>query len=71
MRILRVVRGRVLPCGCVIGAYETYSGGTVEIVDERGALCRDSSHRAGRSLAREGVPPAAASRARHTREHRL
>ena len=35
MRILRGLTGRMLSCGCVIGAYETYQGTVVWILDER------------------------------------
>lgn len=47
MRILRVVGSRLLPCGCFVGLYETYSGPTVQIVEERGVSCGDPDHEPG------------------------
>jgi len=46
-RILRVLRGARLPCGCVAGIYETYAGGTVVVIDEAHADCRLAPHRNG------------------------
>ena len=48
LNILRVVGSRSLPCGCFVGVYETYTGATVEIVEERGPGCSDRSHHEGR-----------------------
>jgi len=48
MRILRGLGSRLLACGCFVGVYETYSGETVEIVEERGPRCTDLSHEDGR-----------------------
>ncbi len=45
MRILRGTGSRCLPCGCLVGFYETYDGRTVAIVDARGAACEDGRHR--------------------------
>ena len=45
MRFLRGLAGRVLPCGCLLGVYETYGGGVVATIDARGAACHHSSHR--------------------------
>ncbi len=39
MRILRGVGSRALPCGCLVGIYETYGGGIVALVDATGASC--------------------------------
>ncbi len=50
MRILRVVRSLLLPCGCFVGAYETYEGRTVRIVEEPGSGCPEPNHRAGTCL---------------------
>jgi hypothetical protein len=44
MRLLRGVAGRVLPCGCLVGIYETYEGSVVATVDARGATCVQSAH---------------------------
>ena len=51
MRVYRVLRGSVRPCGCLVGVYETFDGGTVGIIDERGINCSDLSHRVGRPIA--------------------
>jgi len=60
MRIYRVLRGSVRPCGCLVGVYETFDGGTVGIIDERGNNCPDRSHRVGRPIA-PPTPPAGSS----------
>ncbi len=60
MRILRGLGSRELACGCFVGVYETYSGHTVEIVEERGPQCADRTHQEGR-VTRESVD----SRDRH------
>ena len=38
--ILRVLRGTRLPCGCVVGIYETYAGTAVAVIDETHDNCR-------------------------------
>jgi hypothetical protein len=35
----RIVAGRVLPCGCLVGIYERWTGGCVEILDGRSDSC--------------------------------
>jgi len=50
MRILRGLKGRTLACGCVAGAYETYGGEIVWILDERGPACENSGHEDGQPL---------------------
>jgi hypothetical protein len=57
MRILRVVGSGLLPCGCFVGLYETYSGPTVQIIEERGVSCRERDHEPGAQIA-----PASTSR---------
>jgi hypothetical protein len=47
MRILRLLSSRPLPCGCVAGIYETYSGPLVWILDCRDEACHDPRHRPG------------------------
>jgi hypothetical protein len=47
MRILKGVGSKLLPCGCLIGRYETYAGITIDIIDARGAGCPDAGHRVG------------------------
>jgi hypothetical protein len=46
-RILRIVRSRLLKCGCLIGVYETYEGASVEILDSQNPSCEDRTHRTG------------------------
>ena len=58
MRILRGLSSRFLPCGCLVGIYETYDSATVAILDARSDSCVDSAHRTGQ------VVPADASTAR-------
>ena len=45
MRFLRGLAGRVLPCGCLVGVYETYSGGVVATIDACGPACAEPQHR--------------------------
>jgi len=44
MRLLRGLGGRVLPCGCLVGIYETYEGSVVSTVDAKGSKCADPGH---------------------------
>ena len=39
MRLLRVLTGQLLPCGCLVGIYETYEGRVVASIDARGHDC--------------------------------
>jgi hypothetical protein len=45
MRILRGLSSRILPCGCLIGVYETYEGEIVGILDARNPACADPAHK--------------------------
>jgi len=45
MRLLRGLGGRVLPCGCLVGIYETYEGSVVSTIDAKGPNCPDAGHR--------------------------
>ena len=36
--------GRVLPCGCLVGSYETWHGDVVEILDAHDDRCTDRAH---------------------------
>ena len=45
MRILRGLGSRALPCGCLVGVYETYANQTVAIIDAKGSDCQDRQHR--------------------------
>jgi hypothetical protein len=51
MRILRGVGGRSLPCGCLVGIYETYDTKTIALVDARGPGCLDTAHRVDAAVA--------------------
>jgi hypothetical protein len=44
MRILRGIGSRTLPCGCLVGLYETYDRQTVAIIDARCSTCADPNH---------------------------
>jgi len=50
MRFLRGLGGRVLPCGCLVGVYETYNGSVVSTVDARGPECGVADHQLHRIL---------------------
>jgi hypothetical protein len=45
MRLLRGVGSHLLPCGCLVGLYETYDARTVAIIDAQGASCPNAEHR--------------------------
>ncbi len=47
MRILRGLKSRLLPCGCMTGIYETYDGDIVTLLDDRGAECTHADHQPG------------------------
>ena len=53
MRILRCLSSRRLPCGCLVGIYETYDAEIVAILDARGAACDDDRHVPGHEVAAE------------------
>jgi hypothetical protein len=55
MRVLRILAGRRLPCGCLVGIYETYDGPIAQVVDERNRSCPDPTHRPGHIL-RDPLP---------------
>ena len=46
----RTVAGRVLACGCLVGAYETRNGQIAEILDDSCESCRDPYHNVNRVL---------------------
>ena len=50
MAILRGVSSRQLPCGCLVGVYETYEGEIVSIVDARRGSCVDPAHEEGKTV---------------------
>jgi hypothetical protein len=45
MGILRGLAGHVLPCGCLIGVYETYRGQVQATIDARSSSCTVLGHR--------------------------
>lgn len=51
MRILRGLRSQALPCGCLVGIYETYKNQTVAVIDAKGTACTDRAHRVDASVA--------------------
>ena len=55
MRVLRGLGGRLLPCGCLVGTYETYDGEVVTTIDAQGQRCPNPAHRP-----HQPVDPAAA-----------
>lgn len=57
MRILRGVGSQTLPCGCLIGLYETYGGPVVALVDARGSTCSDEQHRVDHAVPIEHLRP--------------
>jgi hypothetical protein len=64
LRILRGLDSRALPCGCLVGVYETYASETVAIIDATGTTCGDRTHRVDShvelpqlALASKGYPP--------------
>lgn len=40
----RMLRGRMLPCGCAVGVYETWSGDVVQLVDAHAPTCFSKDH---------------------------
>ena len=63
MRLLRGLTGRVLPCGCLVGVYETYGGKVVGSIDARGAACDD--HRLHQLVSARSAPAATVGLASH------
>jgi hypothetical protein len=57
MRILRGVGSRMLPCGCLVGIYETYSTNTVALIDARGSGCLETTHRVNAAMAMDLLSP--------------
>jgi hypothetical protein len=47
MRILRGLSSKFLPCGCLVGIYETYDAETVAVLDAPAQSCVHPAHRAG------------------------
>ncbi len=68
MRILRALGGRLLPCGCLVGRYETYSGTPVWILDAVAPSCDLPAHRPNAVLMRIAQESASAPPASFPRE---
>jgi hypothetical protein len=47
MRILRGLNSHQLPCGCLLGVYETYDGLVVRLFDAISDTCANPGHRPG------------------------
>ena len=62
MRILRGLSSRFLPCGCLVGIYETYQAETVAILDARSESCVDPAHRTGQVVPVDGSTTRSADR---------
>jgi hypothetical protein len=45
LRIAHCLQGEQLPCGCVAGTYQTWSGIVLTIVDAPGPACPHADHR--------------------------
>jgi hypothetical protein len=39
-----LVDGELLPCGCLVGIYETWARQVVKIIDARGPACRHAAN---------------------------
>jgi hypothetical protein len=50
MRILRGLSSRFLPCGCLVGVYETYDSEIVSILDARSSSCVEVRHQVGKTV---------------------
>lgn len=48
MRVLRILTSNQLPCGCLTGVYELYSGKVIVIVDALDGSC--VTHRLGQQV---------------------
>jgi len=45
----------VLPCGCLLGIYETYEGSVIGLVDLKSARCADQTHDGGTIIPASGL----------------
>jgi hypothetical protein len=54
MRVLRFLTSSELPCKCLVGVYEMYSGEVAALVDEPAATCQ--RHRRGQQMPISEVP---------------
>jgi len=56
MRVLRGLSGQLLPCGCLVGTYETYGGAIVTVVDDSACTCGNPLHKRGAVIEGPEVP---------------
>lgn len=49
-RILRGLSSKLMPCGCLLGVYETYEGSIVGLIDAKSAQCTNVDHDGGNVL---------------------
>ena len=49
-RILRGLGSRLLPCGCLLGVYETYEGTVIGLIDAKASVCAIDTHQGGNVL---------------------
>ena len=70
MRILRGLRSRLLPCGCVAGIYETYDGEVVTLLDDRNEACQDATHDNGNRIPDLAAAPDASKVGLHSNRQR-
>jgi hypothetical protein len=49
-RILRGLSSKLMPCGCLLGVYETYEGSIVGLIDAKAAQCTTVNHDGGNVL---------------------
>jgi hypothetical protein len=70
MRILRGLRSRLLPCGCVAGIYETYDGEVVTLLDDRNQACQDATHENGNRIPDLVATPGASEVSLHSNRQR-
>jgi hypothetical protein len=52
----RMLRSSILPCGCSVGVYETFSGEVVRILDACSDTCGNAVHSVDAVLAAEPEP---------------
>ena len=57
MRILKGLSSRRLPCGCVVGIYETYGAEIVTLVDSRDEACGRRDHVPGQQVTFDDPAP--------------
>jgi len=56
MRFLRILAGRQLDCGCLVGTYQLYDGRVISILDVRSPGCPHATHLDDQILAPETPP---------------